>query len=180
MNRLLPNPRGALAPLVLLLLAACAAPPPAAWRATGDPERAAVLAVLERSFEAIAAQGDQATALWREVLLDEGAMSSVRLVDGQPRIHVQSYAEHFQDLAGREDPRAFLERFWDPIVLVDGDIATVWTRYDFWLDDSFSHGGTDVVVLLRTEAGWKIASFAWSVERDPPPGPLPPPEGAAG
>ena len=72
--------------------------------------------------------------------------------------------------------RPYLERMWDPTVLIDGDIATVWTRYDFWLDGKFSHGGTDVVVLLRTDDGWKIASFAWTSEPDATDSPLGPPD----
>ena len=38
-----------------------------------------------------------------------------------------------------------LERMWDPIVLIDGDIAMVWTRYDFFIDGEFKcHGDIQV------------------------------------
>lgn len=160
--------------LALLPLAACAVHRDA-LRLEGDGDREAVLAVVARSFEAIAAKGAEAEALWREVLLDEGSMSSVRDVDGVPRVQVMSYADHFARFEGEGDPRAYLERLWEPVVLVDGDIAMVWARYDFWLEQEFSHGGTDVIVLLRTDAGWKIASFAWTSEPDARDGPLPDP-----
>lgn len=161
--------------LLLLPLAACAAHQQAV-RFEGDADRDAVLAVVERSFEAIAAKGPESEALWREVLLDRGAMSSVREVDGERRVHVMDYGEHFERFADEPDPRPYLERLWEPVVLIDGDIATVWARYDFWLDEQFSHGGTDVVVLLRTDDGWKIASFAWSVETEATDTPLGPPD----
>ena len=64
-------------------------------------------------------------------------------------------------------------RHWN--LSVDGDVATVWTRYDFFIDGAFSHGGTDVIVLLRTDDGWRIASLVWTVETDPEPSPLGPP-----
>ena len=111
-----------------------------------------------------------------QVLLDQGAMSSVRDVDGERRVPVMDYDEHFQRFADEPDPRPYLERLWEPVVLIDGDIAMVWARYDFWLGEVFSHGGTDVVVLLRTDAGWKIASFAWSVETEATDTPLGPPD----
>jgi len=145
----------------------------------GDPERDAVLAVVERSFEAISAKGAEGEAIWREVLLEQGgSMSSVRTTDGVRQVRVMDYDEQFARFKEEPDPRSYLERMWDPTVLIDGDIATVWTRYDFWLDGAFSHGGTDVVVLLRTDDGWKIASFFWTSEPEATDSPLDPPEGA--
>lgn len=162
--------------LVLLLLFSpligCAVGGHGAVRFEGDPDRADVLAVVARSFEAIAAKGAAGAAIWREVLLDEGSMSSVRVRDGDRLVRVEDYAAHFARFDEEPDPRAYLERMWEPIVLVDGDIAAVWMRYDFWLDQAFSHGGTDVIVLLRTMAGWKIASFSWTAEPEATGSPL--------
>ncbi len=162
--------------LLLTSLPGCVGPGHDAVAFEGNPERDAVLAVVARSFEAISAKGEESAKIWREVLLPEGSMSSVRLRDGALAVNVQDFAAHFQDLADRPDPRPSLERLWDPTVLVDGDVAMVWARYDFWLDGELSHGGTDVVVLLRTNDGWRIASFAWTAEFDAPPSPLGPPK----
>ena len=159
--------------LALLPLAACAMHRPA-LRLEGDDERAAVLAVVERTFDAIAAKGEESEALWREVLLDAGSLSSVRVrEDGTRGVMTLRFADHFARFAqGEEDPRPYLERLWDPVVLIDGDIALVWGRYDFWLDEQFSHGGTDVITLLRTDAGWKIAALAWTHEPEARESPL--------
>lgn len=70
---------------------------------------------------------------------------------------------------------AFLERMWDPTVLVDGDLAMVWTPYDFWIGDQFSHCGTDVFTIMRTAEGWRLAAIAYNVVRDCDPSPLGPP-----
>ena len=127
--------------------------------------------VVARSFDAISAKGEESAEIWREVLLPKGSMGSVSLRDGVLTAHVQDFAAHFQDLADRPDPRPDLERLWDPTVLIDGNVALVWARYDFWLDGKLSHGGTDVVTLLRMSDGWRIASFAWTTEFDAPLGP---------
>ena len=58
----------------------------------------------------------------------------------------------------------YLERMWSPTVHFTGRIAVVWTRYDFHLNGAFSHNGTDCITLLQTDAGWKIATCAYSVE----------------
>ena len=167
--------RYALAAALLAGLTACASPPTPALRPDGDPERAAILAVVERSFDAIQAQGEEGARIWREVLLDRGSMSSVRTRDGARATSVRTFAEHLERTAGAEPGPGYLERMWDQTVLVEGDVAVVWTPYDFWLGGEFSHGGVDVITLLRTDEGWRIASFAWSVVPEfesplPPPG----------
>ena len=47
-------------------------------------------------------------------------------------------------------------------VAIDGDIAVVWTPYDFWVGDERRHGGIDIFNLLRTDDGWKVASVTWT------------------
>jgi putative lumazine-binding protein len=149
--------------LVLGLSASCAAPGAStAEYAPNETDRAAITDVVQRAFDAIETN-DQ--AVWAEVLTEEGMFSSVRRDANGRRIGVQTYAEHAANTT--PPPNDYLERWWDPIILVDGDIATVWTPYDFLIDGKFSHSGIDVIVLLRDDSGWKIASIAWNVEKTP-------------
>jgi hypothetical protein len=41
-------------------------------------------------------------------------------------------------------------------IKIDGDLASVWAPYKFYLDSQFSHCGVDVFQLMRTKTGWKI------------------------
>lgn len=66
------------------------------------------------------------------------------------------------------------ERFWDPTVLIHGDVATVWAPYDFWIDGRFSHCGVDTVTLLKFDGKWKITGGAYTVEKECEPSPLGP------
>ena len=166
------------APLVALALTACATPvlQGAQTSEASDADHDAVLAVVDRAFEAINNDDQQA---WREVLLDDGHFASVRGAAGERDVGARSFRDALANPADRGGA-VWLERMWEPTVLVDGDMATVWTRYDFHIDGVFSHCGVDVIVLLRTDEGWKISSFAWSVERDgcpeSPLGPVEPPQ----
>jgi len=50
---------------------------------------------------------------------------------------------------------------WDERIVVtdvkiDGNLASVWAPYKFYLDDKFSHCGVDVFQLMKTADGWKI------------------------
>ena len=51
----------------------------------------------------------------------------------------------------------------------------IWTPYDFHIDGRFSHSGVDVFTVVRTADGWRIASIAYTVDREPrDDNPLPP------
>ena len=41
-------------------------------------------------------------------------------------------------------------------IKIDGDLASVWAPYKFYLGDKFSHCGVDVFSLMKTASGWKI------------------------
>ncbi|WP_439695095.1 nuclear transport factor 2 family protein [Mucilaginibacter sp. AW1-7] len=67
-----------------------------------------------------------------------------------------------------ENPNDFIKavgmphkEMWDEQITfndikIDGDLASVWTPYKFYLGKTFSHCGVDVFQLMRTAAGWKI------------------------
>ncbi|MGH7504478.1 MAG: nuclear transport factor 2 family protein, partial [Longimicrobiales bacterium] len=63
-------------------------------------------------------------------------------------------------------PQRADERMIAPDVRIDGDIATLWTYYDFRSGDRFSHCGTDAAHLARTDDGWKILQITWTVRTD--------------
>ena len=54
----------------------------------------------------------------------------------------------------------------------------VWLPYDLYVDGEWSHCGVDTFTLVHTEAGWRIASMAWSVGQ--PPACQPHPDGPPG
>lgn len=146
------------APL-LILLASCANVEVESVHTASDADREAILQVVQTTFDAIAT-GDR--AVWESVLLEEGTFTSIR---GEAGSRSVGYSSFEQSLARQDSQdRGYLERMWDQVVLVDGDIAMVWTPYDFHINGNFSHAGIDVIVLLRTDAGWKIATIVWSVE----------------
>ena len=58
------------------------------------------------------------------------------------------------------------ERMYKPEVLVRGDLVLVRGRYGFYVDDRFSHCGTNSFHLMRTTEGWKIVNAASTIELD--------------
>ena len=56
----------------------------------------------------------------------------------------------------------FRERYWDAKIITDGNIASVWAPYDFYLNGSFSHCGVDLFYLVKNNNIWKIAHFGYT------------------
>ena len=94
---------------------------------------------------------------------------------GDQRVRIQNYTQLLNNLGGGEGP-ALLERYWDPTVLVQRDIAVFWAPYDFHVDGEFSHCGIDSFQLIKREGKWLLTNLSWTVERTGcEPSPLGPP-----
>jgi hypothetical protein len=51
------------------------------------------------------------------------------------------------------------ERLANPVVHVDGYLASIWVDYWFFMGDRFSHCGVDAVQLVRQGGQWRIFSI---------------------
>ncbi len=59
-------------------------------------------------------------------------------------------------IANRPADQKWDERLLDYKIEVDGNLAHVWTPYEFWYNGSFSHCGANSFTLAKTDEGWKI------------------------
>lgn len=115
-----------------------------------------VLAVVRRLFDGMRA-GDSAVV--RSVFDANARLVSVGVRDGQPSTRVTS-ADEFVAAVGRPHDAVWDERIWDSEVRVDGSLASVWTKYAFYVGDRFSHCGVDAFHLVRRANGWMIIDLA--------------------
>ncbi len=65
------------------------------------------------------------------------------------------------------------ERIWDLQIRVDGDLASAWAKYAFYVGADLSHCGVDSFELLRDVDGWKIVHLLYTRRHE---GCSPPPE----
>ena len=130
-----------------------------------------VLETVQQFFDTMAAK-DVAGAT--EVLVPEGRFFSVRIVDGKKVVRSTTNQEYLDELATAEDD--WLERMWNAEIRIHGNIATVWTPYDFHVNGDFSHCGIDAIDLMKIDGSWKITGGSYTVERTGcEPSPLGPP-----
>ncbi len=72
-----------------------------------------------------------------------------QIVDEQPETFLMAIAD-------RPETQKWEERLLDYMVQIDGNLAHVWTPYEFWFNDTFSHCGANAFTLAKTDDGWKI------------------------
>ena len=131
-----------------------------------------VLQVIDRFFVAMQARDGETIG---KLLTEEGELIGYRREGGELKIGRLAHADYAAGISNGSSK--LLERIWTPIVHIDGDLASAWTPYDFYVDGEFHHCGVNSFNLIRTEAGWRIAAVVYSMETENcPTSPLGPPE----
>lgn len=145
-------------PVSVALLAAFAFPTLAA----AQDDREQIIAAVRRTFDAMHAKD---TASFRAVF-----HPSARIVitgtgpNGEVRANPVSIDAFVQNIARLT--QTVEERFYEPEVRIDGNLATVWTRYAFYASDNFSHCGFDSFQMAKLNGSWKVVQIADTQRRD--------------
>lgn len=128
---------------------------PAAAQQTTTPDQD-VMAVINRMFEGFAKKD---TTIIRGTLADDVKLvSAFNNREGKPMVRAETMDKFLVGIATA--PGSLDERLFNPEVRIDGNLATVWVKYEFWYDGKYSHCGIDSFQLARGDAGWKIISIA--------------------
>ena len=94
-----------------------------------------------------------AEATLTAIIKNKENKSVIRIFTGE------AFSKNFAENRGpiREDMYA-------PEVKIFGDLAMVWGRYVFFSNGKTAHCGVNSFHLVRTDAGWKIASISSTME----------------
>jgi hypothetical protein len=155
----MPRPRSTrLAPLVIALAAFVALARPAlAQQGASDADRGAVLAVVQKVFDAMRTRN---TALLRQAFDTSARMVGVSARGGPPVVRGMHFEQFGAAISKAPAGDVWNERIFDPEVRIDGDVAQVWAYYTFHRNQQFSHCGVDAFMLLKVGTEWKITQLA--------------------
>jgi hypothetical protein len=82
--------------------------------------------------------------------------SAVLMRNGKP---AQMTFEVLADRLSQPGKETHEERIHDAIVLVDGDVATIWAPFEFLVDGKIDHCGRDIANMVRVDDRWLIAAI---------------------
>lgn len=153
-------------PITAFIVALGAASAPAEAAGT---EEASVIAVMHRFDSAIR---DHDAAAMKDLFYNGEIVWKLTLAPSQ----VERLRKRFPDIGPvtdrfggyrlLDDDRykqiPIAERFYDPKVVTDGQVASLVFDYDFTMNCKPLNWGTETWQLVKTEAGWKILNLLYS------------------
>lgn len=74
-------------------------------------------------------------------------------------VKAESIADFLKGMASIPAGMRFEEKLTSWSVDTSGELASVWTDYEFYVDGKLSHRGVNCFVLYKSADGWKILSL---------------------
>ncbi|WP_343631805.1 nuclear transport factor 2 family protein [Fluviicola sp.] len=74
---------------------------------------------------------------------------------GEAKFHCDSI-HSFLNAIGKPHEEVWDERLLSCEIKIDDNLATVWTKYAFYVDNVYSHEGVNAFQLVKTDGSWKI------------------------
>lgn len=116
-------------------------------------EEAEVQATIETLFEGmLEADGDKIAGTFQP---DAIMQTIVKNAEGEVMVRNGSL-EAFVNSIGSAEPGRLNEKIGGYEIKVDGELASAWTPYEFYVGEDFSHCGVNSFQLIKTADGWKI------------------------
>lgn len=116
-------------------------------------EEEAVKNTINQLFEGMR---DSDTTMVRKAFAIKNTMQTIaRTKDGKFVVSTESL-NNFIKSVGTPHSEKYDERIVFTKVLIDANLASVWTDYKFYIGDKFSHCGVNSFQLFKGEDGWKI------------------------
>ena len=97
------------------------------------------------------------TTLMKSVMMDKVLMQTVyKTQEGKDVLITDEPGKLITAVATRPDDQKWEEKILGYSVQVDGNMAHVWTPYEFWFNGNFSHCGVNSFQLFHDNGTWKI------------------------
>jgi len=90
-----------------------------------------------------------------DVVHSDATLKTIYFEEGSPKVGISEMSE-FITAVGTPHKKTFDEQIWSYDIKIDGNLATAWTEYSFYLDSILLHCGINAFELFKSEKGWKI------------------------
>lgn len=116
-------------------------------------EKDQVMLVVNNVFEAM--RTSDSTLLKKGFTENPNTFTVFKDAEGKSQF-VEGDFQRFINGVGSKKDKIWDEPIWNEKVEIDGDLASVWVDYAFYLGDQFLHCGVDAFHLFRKDGVWKI------------------------
>lgn len=137
--------------LIFMAFALLLAVPESAKAQTQDVKD--VQAAIEQLFDGMRASD---SAMVADVFTKDAIMKRVAINQEGEVIVNNGNLDSFLNAVGSPKEEVWDERIGSYDINIDGNLATVWTPFEFYIGDRFSHCGVNSFQLVKKEGEWKI------------------------
>lgn len=116
-------------------------------------EEQQVMETVQRLFTSMY-NGDSAGA--RNCFTEKAIMQTIGADKSGDAVVQIGSLDNFSSFVGKQQRGAADERIKFDGIKIDGDMATVWTPYEFYYQQKFSHCGVNSFMLFKQKGEWKI------------------------
>lgn len=118
-----------------------------------NTEEDAVKATINMLFDGMR---NADTTMLRNAFAAKNTLETIaKTKDGKFAVRTESLANFIKSI-GTPHPEKYDERIVFTKILIDANLASVWTDYKFYVGDKFSHCGVNSFQLFKGDDGWKI------------------------
>jgi len=97
----------------------------------------------------------------------EGLMQTVLQKPEGTTVGSNAVADFVKRIASTPEGTTLDERILSYHIRVDGNLASAWTPYKFYVNDTFSHCGVNSFQLVKMASGWKIVYIIDTRRKEP-------------
>ena len=106
------------------------------------------------------------TTLLRSAFSNGAILQTITNASGQTKVRTDQVDAFIQSV-GKPHADVYDERIVFERIDVDGDLASVWTPYKFYIGTNFSHCGVNSFQLVRLQGIWKIQYLIDTRRKEP-------------
>jgi hypothetical protein len=132
--------------------------------AQAQTEEKEVEAVIRSLFEGMKLKNAEQVAA---AFSPDGLMQTVVQKPEGNSLGSNSVADFVKRIANTPPGTTLDERILAYHIRVDGPLASAWTPYQFYVNDTFSHCGVNSFQLVKMAGGWKIVYIVDTRRKEP-------------
>lgn len=122
--------------------------------AQNQSEEKTIKKVISTFFDALH-QGDS-TLMKSTLHQDLKIQTTFTNKEGDKQLRTQTKAQLLKGVASKKVSDKYLEKLLSYTIKIDGNLASVWTPYEFYLNGNFSHCGANSFQLFNNNGQWEI------------------------
>jgi SnoaL-like domain/Putative lumazine-binding len=146
--------------LVSIFFTICSIQKPSAQ----TPEaREAVIDVVKQLFDGMT---NNDTTKVRNVFTKDAQMVTITPDKDGKLTLLRANISEFVKAVGKKNPEKMVEHVWNYEVQMDGNLASVWCDYTFYIGNRVSHCGVDAFQLFKADKTWKIFQLSDTRHKD--------------